>query len=255
MREAMACRGRWRGRLAWLGVALAACQPSYYEAYRAAHPGFEAQLPRPNSDLEELLASLYAPDANGSISVEVLRVEILRVDTSPWQPIAFEAIRSGALHSDDAQSYAVVVDWSCTAEVGLQTTKEKRAASYLLPDNRLQAWDHYRFRAGCAVEDEFVAARRGSAAQLEGELASRVAQSRGKTKLGLEGAYRRGLAYLEVGRLAEAQALARIAEPGFRAAEQRARIAIERGRSDPLAEVRRLRARLLRALGVHEPPV
>jgi hypothetical protein len=42
-------------------IAMWACSSTYYDAYSAEHPGFDATLPRQGATLRELLAALHAP--------------------------------------------------------------------------------------------------------------------------------------------------------------------------------------------------
>jgi len=235
-----------------LALALGCQTHSYYDEYRASHPDFQALLPNERASLEALLAALYAPPADDGVQVGIRRLEILRVDERPWRSLSFDEIRRGALAPSDAESYAVVADWECRAKVGLKDVRVDRASWYLLPGNRLEAWDHLRFRSGCETRSQFRAAR-GAQAEVEAELAARVAKAYGKRSLELDEVYRRGLAYVEAGRLVEARAMLLLGERGFRAADERVRRQQAPGAADPLAEVRRLRARLLRALGYEEP--
>lgn len=247
--------GPVRRRLVWVLVLafVLGCQTrSYYDEYRARHPDFQAVLPSEGARLEELLAALYAPPAKEAGELEIRRLEILRVDERPWRALSLDEIRRGALVPSDAESYAVVVDWRCRAKVGLKDVRVVRPSWYLLPGNRLEAWDHLRFRSGCQTRSEFRAAR-GAQAEVEAELSARVAKAYGKRTLELDDVYRRGLAYVEAGRLVEARAMLLLGERGFRAADERARRQPAPGGADPLADVRALRARLLRALGYEEP--
>jgi hypothetical protein len=243
-------------RLAWalvLALALGCQTPSYYDEYRASHPDFEAVLPNEGASLEELLAALYAPPAKEAGDLELRRLEILRVDERPWRALSLDEIRRGELVPSDAESYAVVADWECRAKVGLKDVRVVRPSWYLLPDNRLEAWDHLRFRSGCETRSQFRAAR-GAQAEVEAELSARVAKAYGKRTLELDEVYRRGLAYVEAGRLVEARAMLLLGERGFRAADERLRRQQAPGAGDPLADVRRLRDRLLRALGYEAEP-
>ena len=53
--------------------------------------------------------------------LSIRRLEILRVDSEPWQPIAFEELRRRPLRSSDEADYAVVADFTCRSRVDLQT--------------------------------------------------------------------------------------------------------------------------------------
>jgi hypothetical protein len=235
-----------------LGCALLgalACQGSYYEAYRARHPGWVAELPRPGSALEEVLASLYAPVAVEGIRVEVEHLAIHRADVEPWREIWFERIRSGRFESDAAATYAVTAVRGCRATEGLREVRAQRVAYYLLPGNRLQSFDHYEFRPGCGQRNHFRAAR-GESVALERELEVRIVREHGRPELALDQLYQRGLAYVEVGRVADARAALVGAEPAYRALRARTRRSTGIEAQRALAESGRLRGNLMRALGV-----
>lgn len=252
-----------------LAIAVAtalACQSGYYEEYLAAHPGFDPALPREGLTLPELLAALHAPARARTSEVAVAKLWIYRSDVDPWQDIPFESIRTGAVAVSDAHDYAVLVAWTCRFEAGLQQGETGRGGFYLLPDGRLAAWDHHEFRERCRVDNEFRAAR-GELIDTERAVTERL------TALGvrysLVQAYQRGLAYVEAGRLEDARAMLVLGERTYRPArlEARARARAraqgdtppnpQEGKQDvDLADAERLRAALMRALGVEEtsPP-
>lgn len=123
---------------------LGGCTGSYFRAYQAAHPDWVFAFPDDQADLEQTVASLYAPPPLGT-QLSIRRLEILRVDAEPWQPIAFDELRSGRFESDDDASYAVIAHFTCRGRVDLQTYQGEKIGWYLLPRNRLRAWDHYEF--------------------------------------------------------------------------------------------------------------
>ena len=235
--------------LGWALLGALACQGSYYEAYRARHPDWVAGIPRPGSALEEVLASVYAPAAVEGIRVEVEHLAIHRADVEPWREISFERIRSGRFESDAAATYAVTAVRGCRATEGLREIHARRVAYYLLPGNRLQSFDHYEFRSGCGQRNHFRAAR-GESAGLERELEARIVREHGPPTLALDQIYQRGLAYVEVGRVADARSALVAAEPAYRALRARARHSADIEAQRTLAEGGRLRGNLMRALGV-----
>jgi hypothetical protein len=241
---------RRRARRAVRVVALllaSACASTYYDEYRSQHPGFEADAPREGADLEEVLAALHAPNRVETIDVRIERLEIARVDREPWVDLRFEAVRSGAFRSSDEDSYAVLVTWQCRFEEGLREERDARTGYYLLPGNRLGPRDHYGFRDRCSRRNEFVAARR-ELVPLEREAMRRVALRSGATRLELGQAFRRGLAYVEAGRLADASAMLVVGEQGYRAATSR--LVVGQTAPESVREATRLRNNLMRALGV-----
>jgi hypothetical protein len=146
-------------------------------------------------------------------------------------------------------TYAVAVARSCRATEGLREVRAQRIAYYLLPGNRLQSFDHCEFRVGCGQRNHFRAAR-GEAIALERELEARIAREHGAPKLALEQLYQRGLAYVEVGRVADARAMLVAAESAYRALLARAPASPGPETQRALAESGRLRGKLMRALGV-----
>lgn len=225
-----------------------ACASSWYDQYRESHPDFAGGTPREGAALEEVLASIYAPSRVETIEVEVADLEIERSDRDPWQELRFDALRSGAFASSDEASYAVIATWRCRFKEGLQEHADVRTSYYLLPGNRLGPRDHYAFGDRCAPRNEFVAARGADAVADEREVMRRVAARSGATRLGLAQAYRRGLAYVEAGRLEEAGAMLVVGERGYR--EASTRLAPGQAPPESLVEAGRLREHLMRALGV-----
>jgi hypothetical protein len=231
-------------------LALLGCHSTYYDAYRSAHPDWIApEVPFEDMDLEQVVAFAYAPDGVEGIAVEVTGLEIHDSTTSPWRRLELAALRNGEEASRDDTTYAVIVEKLCTTEGGLESRSRKRVAYYLLPDNRLGAWDHYAFRSGCAVSNRFQAAR-GEVIPIEEAVVDHVVATYGKTPVTLDQLYRRGLAFVAAGRLVEARAALEVAEPAYRAAALRA--VREPRRRAALGETTRLRTALMRALGVEE---
>jgi hypothetical protein len=236
-----------------------ACQTGYYQEYLAAHPGFDPTLPREGVTLPELLAALHAPQRARTSGVGIAKLWIYRADADPWEEIPLQAIRRGEVSPSDAHDYAVLVAWTCHFEAGLQKGETGRGGFYLLPKDRLAAWDHHEFRDRCRVDNEFRAAR-GALIETERQATQRL------TALGvrysLVQAYQRGLAYVEAGRLDDARGMLVLGERTYRPARLEAQ-AKARARADDatedtkihkedLAEAERLRAALMRALGVEE---
>jgi hypothetical protein len=237
--------------LAGVAVAIAlACQSGgYYQEYAAAHPGFDPALPREGATLPELLAALHAPAYARTSDVSVAKLWIYRSDEDPWREIPFEAIRRDEAMASAYHDYAVLVAWTCAFEAGLQKGDTGRGGFYLLPGNRLAAWDHHEFHERCRADNEFRAAR-GAQIASEREASARLT-AMGVT-YSLVQAYQRGLAYVEAGRLDDARAMLVLGERTYRSA--RMREASEQEESDGLGEAERLRAALMRALGVEEIP-
>jgi hypothetical protein len=231
---------------AWLLVGIG-CETTYYDEYRDRHPGFEGTLPRDDAPLEEVLAALHSPGGAETIEVGVAWLEIARIDGATWTPVDFAAIRSGQVVPSDAHDYAVLVSRVCRFSSGLSEERALRSGQYLLAGNRLVAYDHYEFRDRCAARNQFRAAR-DVAVPVEREAVRRLAARGAGPRLGLAETFRRGLSYVEAGRLTEAQAMLVLGERGYRTAT--AQLPADAPLPDPIVEAARYRATLMRALGV-----
>ncbi len=225
-----------------------ACQSTYYDEYLASHPGFEPTLPRVDATLREVLAALHAPTAIESIDVRLSRLAIYRVDGEDWSEIRLDAIRRGTAQLPAGADYVVLVGWACSFEQGLTTRGSRNTGYYLFTGSRLADYYHYTYREQCRSVNEFRAAR-GVLVGTEHQALDRVSAK--GTRISLTQAYRRGLAYVEAGRLEEARAMLVLGEQSYRAAAQRLRSA---GRQAALADVQRMRQGLMRALGLEEKP-
>lgn len=228
-----------------------ACSGTYYDAYRAEHPGWSPSLPQVTGGVAEVVAALHAPSAVEGVHVENVRLEILPLGPPPWHPVPAEALGDGRFRPDPEADYAVLAVRRCRFDEGLRVREEERTAYYLLRAGRLAGYDHVEFGARCGVRDQFFAAR-GDDVPLESELSAYILEHVGRRHLDLPQTYRRGLGYVEAGRLREARAIARLAEGAYRAAALQAQ---QRGTRPPaFDEVERLRDRLHRALGMDAGP-
>jgi len=233
-------------------AALACGTAGPYDAYLAQHPGWDGQYAREGASLEEVVAGLYAPAASEDARIEVTEIQLWRAHGEVATPIDFEAWRRGDVALAPDTDVIVITKRTCRAERGLQDLEVDRVGYYLLPKLRLDGYDDYAFGKICAVSNTFRAAR-GPTVPLERAAAQRIAIDFGKLPIEPAQLYRRGLAYLEAGRVADAQAVLTVAEPGFRAASAH----VEPGKPVPemYTEAARLRAQLMRALGVKAEPV
>lgn len=188
-----------------LAAALAAigCAGSYFRAYQEAHPDWVFAFPDPEADLERTVASLYAPPPIGT-QLGIRRLEILRVDTEPWQSIAFDALRSGQYASTDEADYAVVADYTCRSRVDLQIYQGEKVGWYLLRGNRLRAWDHYEFIEGCTVSNLFAPAAREDMA-LERALEQHVAAGYPRSMVHVGELFQKGVVYARANRVEDAR--------------------------------------------------
>jgi hypothetical protein len=239
---------RKRLALAALCLSAACCAGGgEYAQYRAEHPEWDGSFPREGNSLEEVLAALHAPATADGVRTELTRLEVWRVDGDSSKRVDADAVRRGEAELAPAADVFVLARRTCRAERGLEDVETERIGSYLLPGRKLAAFDHYDFGKVCAVTDQFRAAR-GDATLLERAASMRMAAAFGRVPVDLAQLYQRGLAYLEAGRVEDAQAALMRGEVGFRDLEQR----VAAGQLPPraLQEAARQRARLMRALGV-----
>lgn len=226
---------------------LLACGGGEYDAYRASHPDWDGAFPREGASLAEVLAGLHKPPTVEGVRIELKKVEVWRQDGDVSKHLDLEALKRGDAEVPADADLFVLAQRGCRAERGLEELEIERLGTYLLPGGRVEAFDHPEFGKLCAVTSQFRAAR-GDAIPLERAAATRVSVAFGRVPVDLAQLYQRGLAYLEAGRVDEAEAALTRGEIGFRGMEQRvADGAIPRSALD---EAARLRARLMRALGV-----
>jgi hypothetical protein len=194
-------------------LALPACSGNYFRAYQDAHPDWVFVFPDKDANLEQTVASLYAPPPIGT-QLSIRRLELLRVDTEPWQPIAFEDLRSGAYVSTDEADYAVMADFHCIGRVDLQTYRGEKVAWYLLRKNRLRAFDHYEFVEACTVSNLFVPAPVEGAA-VERALQERIATEYPRSMVHVSELYQKGLVYARLDRVEDAKRMLNAGRRGF----------------------------------------
>lgn len=176
-------------------LALVACAAGPYESYRAAHPEWNGEFPTTEADLARTLAALHAQTHATTVTVTELRT--WRSESSGWE--AFNPL----LAPPDGD-YAVVASLHCASNDG--TTQFVRGTNvwYLLPKNRLEAWDHYAFRPGCEVTSSFEPAR-GARVADERELLQRAGLPVPAGATGGAEFYQKGRAFLRAGRRDEAR--------------------------------------------------
>lgn len=190
----------------------AGCAGSYFRDYQRAHPDWVFAFPDPGADLEQTVASLYAPPPLGT-QISIRRLEILRVDVEPWQTIAFEDLRTGRFTSSAAASYAVVAHFTCRGRVDLQIYQGEKIGWYLMPGNRLGAFDHFEFIEACAVHNDFRPASTEHAA-LERAVEAHVAAHYPPSMVHVHELYQKGIAYARADRVEDAK---RMLQAGRRA--------------------------------------
>jgi hypothetical protein len=180
-----------------------ACAGNYFRDYQNAHPDWVFAFPDSEANLEQTVASLYAPPPLGT-QLSIRRLEILRTDSDPWQAIPFEELRSGRLTSADDASYAVVAHFTCRGRVDLQVYQGEKVAWYLLPENRLRAFDHYEFIEACTVHNSFRPSPAADAAD-ERALEAHVAAHYPPSMVHVGQLYQKGIAYARADRVDDAK--------------------------------------------------
>jgi hypothetical protein len=192
---------------------MAGCAGNYFREYQQAHPDWVFVFPDSEANLEQTLASLYAPPPLG-VQLSIRRLEILRIDTEPWQSVPFQGLRTGAITSSNAESYAVIAHFTCRGRVDLQSYYGEKVAWYLLPDNRLRAFDHYEFLEACTVHNDFHPTS-AAKASLEKALEARVASGYPPSMVHVKQLYQKGIAYARAERVEDAKRMLREGRSAF----------------------------------------
>jgi hypothetical protein len=118
--------------------------------------------------------------------------------------VAFEALRAGRFTSSDESSYAVIAHFTCRGRVDLQTYQGEKIGWYLLPGNRLRAFDHYEFVEACTVANGFHPAPAEDAAR-ERALEAHIAAGYPPSMVHIAELYRKGIAYARADRVDDAK--------------------------------------------------
>jgi hypothetical protein len=186
-----------------LALLIGACSSNYFRSYQKAHPDWVFAFPDNEANLEQTVASLYAPTPLGT-QLSIRRLDLLRVDSEPWQPIPFEQLRSGSYVSSDEADYAVVADFTCSSRVDLQQYQGEKVGWYLLRKNRLRAFDHYEFVEACTVANTFVPAPL-EGAELERALLEHVAAQYPRSMVHVGELFQKGVIYARLDRIDDAK--------------------------------------------------
>ncbi|MFI5315374.1 MAG: hypothetical protein ACHQ6T_06725 [Myxococcota bacterium] len=181
--------------------AVTGCAGGRYEAYRAQQPEWDGAFPTGAADVKRTVAALYAPGRGYAETVTQLWVWRL----PEWAPVDADAILRSAA-SAAAGDYAVVASLSCASNDGTTQFMRVSVVWFLLPENRLTAWDHDEFKPGCAVTNRFEPAR-GALVETERALLKHAGLP---LPAGADGAteyYQKGLVLLRAGRRDDATAM------------------------------------------------
>jgi hypothetical protein len=178
----------------------AGCAAGPYHAYRAAHPDWDGAFPTASADLARTVAALYAPGSKWTTTVT--QIYAWRLEPESWTSVDLENLPAAPADAD----YAVVASLHCASNDGNAEFMRSEIVWYLLPRNRLAAWDHYAFAPGCGVTNAFQPAR-GPLVPAERELLERAHIPLPATASGAAEYYEKGLAFLRAGRRDDADAM------------------------------------------------
>ena len=188
------------------------CAANPYDTYKAKNPDWYGEAPTAGASLHETLAGLYAPPVAG-YSRFVSKLDVLRFDGGR-AVVLTQAQLDEALATDAAGDYGIVATLGCLSEVDLQRYHGEKVAWYLLPGNRLAAYDHFDFVDRCAVSNAF---RPEDAERAPLERAV-VAHRDAKFPRSMEHAgeiYVKGIAYLGAKRPEDARAMLEAGDRAF----------------------------------------
>lgn len=243
----MASAARWlRLALPCAGLALAGCSwhpPGAAEA--AAAPDAALADPAPGASLAEVIALGEAREGGGfSVDAELERVA--RVRDGIWEDVPERSARRPDFVPEPGAEYVVVVRRRCRDWEGRERWSDERASWFLLREGGLVAYDHWRFGPRCSLRSALrpVAADSPSRAT-ERDLRRWLDQRHPPGRLPIELRFRRGIAYAEAGRDAEARAALR---SGDNALVSREDLFEKREVTSAEAEAFELEGRRLRAL-------
>jgi hypothetical protein len=141
------------GSRALLGLAFAlvaaatACGPTYYDSYRADHPGWNATFPRLGASLEESVAALQAPKLRGAVH----GIRVYDVTGEAPVEVSLRDIEAARFESAAHADYVVIARMACARSDSGAHYVANGDAWYWLPKNALAAYRHLRFAGdGCA---------------------------------------------------------------------------------------------------------
>lgn len=158
--------------------------------------------------LPQILEAVKAPSTSVNASVNVQKLEVVRIGPEGVEPLDSEDVQSGKLALSDEADYGVLVLRNCSS----RESQPMRTSWYLLQKNSLIAWDHVHFHEFCTMQDDYNPAWPESAA-LERTLTRHLEQSFPGTPQMQISFYQRGLALVRAGRIEDAeQMLARADE-------------------------------------------
>lgn len=168
-------------------------------------------FPAPGEDLIVTLDSVHNGRRAGH-SVSTRDFEIVRVDVTPWQPVSEQSLRSdgpaaGSMH-------AVVALQTCRSAQALHSLQPVQRNWYLFSDDHLVAYDHHFYNERCSSRPYFRPAPE-ELVDTERRLVAWIDEKFGKQRLFAAELYAKGLWYVVVGRLDDAEAMLAAGESGL----------------------------------------
>lgn len=221
-----------------------ACATGGLAAWERASERNEAAPPKVGASFPGVIAALFAPTGTEGDRIEVRELRVLAMSERPWREL-----EPGEVASTDGL-VGLLTHRICRRRDGLEFTREERSSWMIFEHGALIAYDHGHFAGGCAAErwlrpapKEKLGAERG--------LLRYTAQRYPAARPTLEERLQGGVALVEVGRLDDAERLARLADPRIAELEDRTEILFDQQKArseERLRVVKALRAKLVRAL-------
>jgi|GEM_PF-2064682 len=191
----LAAWAAWAAGCTWKSEGAAGALPADALAVDGAGP----PLPSPGMALGDVLALLRTGEPGG-MDVDVRELRLARVRGGLWEAIsAREAVR------DPAGEIAILSVRRCRDWVGRERWRATRSSWFILRDDALEAFDHWRFGPRCALGNAFAPAP-PELLETERTLRRFLEQRHPPAPPPLAIRFQRGLAYLGAGRRAEARA-------------------------------------------------
>lgn len=168
-------------------------------------------FPYRGASLADVLAGLRAqPERDANVIVQ--KLAIFRVDEEPWGEIAEAQVREGDFDAEG--DFAVLAARYCTATAGLVRSEWRSVDWFLLPRNRLDAYEFYAFPSRC-TQVPLVFPARGDRIETEHALTDYLAKSFPEGNVHRTTYYMRGLLYLAAGRSDDARKMLEAGDAAF----------------------------------------
>jgi hypothetical protein len=188
------------------------CAANYHDAYKAKNPDGYGEAPTNGASLHEALAGLYAPPT-ADYRRFVSKLDVLRIAEGGPTKLAPAEI-DAAIDAGAADTFAVVATLGCRSEVDLEIYSGEKVGWMLLPEGKLASWDLPEYTDRCVVSNAFQPGD-ASLADLEKQVAAYRDANFPRSMAHVGEYYQKGLAYVAVGRIADAEAMLAAGDRGF----------------------------------------